>query len=354
MNERVSVIVPVRNGACTLGRCLEAIQRSTYPDFEVIVVDDASQDDSARIADGFPCRLVRLCSKGGPARSRNAGAAASTGSILFFTDADVALVPDAIERAVKRLRGNREWAAVMGSYTTETPQRNFVSRYKNYLHHYTHQRSVGEVGSFFTGCGAIRRSVFESCGGFNESIRTTALEDVELGYRLWRDGRRVFLDGEVQGVHLKRYSFRSLVLSDLLGRAAPYIRIMLEHRVFRPELSTCGRHALSLLLVWALPFAGVLAWRELGLAIAGLTLVGLLILILFLNRPFLAFLWRKAGPAFSVGGALMLGIGYVYSAIGAAIGAFSFFFSRLRGRRMDRQRSRRESRLRAEEATRSL
>ncbi len=70
----ISVVIPNRNGAATVGQCLEAAFASDYGRFEVVVVDDASEDASVEIIRAFPCRLVRLDRHGGVSRARNAGA----------------------------------------------------------------------------------------------------------------------------------------------------------------------------------------------------------------------------------------------------------------------------------------
>jgi len=66
----ISVIIPNRNGAATIGKCLAAALASRHDNFEVIVVDDGSEDDSGEVIKGFPCRLIRLAQHGGaPART---------------------------------------------------------------------------------------------------------------------------------------------------------------------------------------------------------------------------------------------------------------------------------------------
>jgi glycosyltransferase involved in cell wall biosynthesis len=103
MESLVSVIIPNRNGAATIGTCLAAAQASQHGNFEIIVVDDASEDDSVTIIERYPCKLVRLARHVGAARARNAGASHSRGRILFFTDADCLLQPDTLALAASAL-----------------------------------------------------------------------------------------------------------------------------------------------------------------------------------------------------------------------------------------------------------
>jgi len=84
---RVSVVVCTFNGARTLARCLEELERLDYPDFEVIVVDDGSTDDSAAIAGSHDCRLIST-ENHGLASARNTGMRAAGGEIVAYLDDD--------------------------------------------------------------------------------------------------------------------------------------------------------------------------------------------------------------------------------------------------------------------------
>ena len=95
----ISVIVPAHNAAGYLRHSLPALQRSTYPAFECIVVDDASTDDTAAVCQAFAVQRVGLTGAAhGPATARNRGAAVSRGDILLFLDADVVLRPETLSR----------------------------------------------------------------------------------------------------------------------------------------------------------------------------------------------------------------------------------------------------------------
>src|SRR5262245_13302207 len=91
---RVSVIVPVRDGAETIGTCLDALCALDYPErvHEVIVVDNRSTDRTRQIVAGYPVRLVEERAVQSSYAARNRGVVAATGDVLAFTDADC--VPD--------------------------------------------------------------------------------------------------------------------------------------------------------------------------------------------------------------------------------------------------------------------
>src|SRR5262245_64767568 len=90
---RVSVIVPVYNDPANLTECLSAFNTSPDPNCEIIVVDDASTDDTSVVATRMGVRVFRLAKNSGPAAARNYGAHYARGNILFFIDAAVVVSP---------------------------------------------------------------------------------------------------------------------------------------------------------------------------------------------------------------------------------------------------------------------
>ncbi|MGK2925348.1 MAG: glycosyltransferase family 2 protein [Lysobacterales bacterium] len=281
----VSVIVPVHNGGDDLVRCLEAISRSAWRPLECIVVDDASTEvHTAETAQRFGARLLRQPRQRGPAAARNAGAAAAAGDILFFTDADVVLHEDAIGRAAHELARSPGVAAAFGSYDANPGDASLISRYRNLYHHWNHQRGAEEASTFWSGCGAVRRQVFQAAGGFSESFARPSIEDIELGYRLRAAGHRIRLLKDMQGTHLKRWTLRNMVHTDIFLRGAPWVELLQRfpdvpadlNLGWRSRLATglTGLLVLTLLaLAWqrpgaTLPFAALLTACLLGAALA--------------------------------------------------------------------------------------
>jgi glycosyltransferase involved in cell wall biosynthesis len=319
---KVSVIVPAYNASKTLGTCLRSIFASNVKDFEVIVVDDHSTDDTHAIARSMPCKLIERSVNSGAAAARNAGAAAASAPILFFLDSDIALEPGSLQRVMTVFAEGPELAAIFGSYHAETPEENFFSQYKNLLHHFTHQTSSPEAKTFASGFGAVRADVFNSLGGFNPGQRF--LEDVEFGYRMHRAGYRILLDRQLQFTHYKRYTLASLIRSDFFGRAVPWTRLMLENRTYQNDLNTKVSNVASVpvsMLILTTPLA-LLSVRF--AAVVGLSILA----FVTLNHQLLKFLLHKKGWRFAVGGALMTWFAYLYSGLGALVGLAEFALSR--------------------------
>jgi GT2 family glycosyltransferase len=310
----ISVIVPARNAAATLGRCLAAVATSTRPPCEVLVVDDGSTDATAELAGRLGARVLRTDGGPlGPAAARNRGGESALSEILVFLDADVAVHPEALDRIARELSDHREVAAVFGSYDDDPPAPGLASRYKNLVHYYTHQASRPEASTFWAGCGAIRREVFLACKGFDEAYSTASIEDIELGVRLRAAGHRIRLCPDVQGTHLKHWSFVGLVRTDILHRAIPWSLLIRRHGSMPDDLNLARSSRVAALAAWAavvcLPVGLGSPWCLVGSVLA-------LVVVVACNAGLLALLARRGGPALLVVG---FGLHWLYLLYSSAV-----------------------------------
>jgi GT2 family glycosyltransferase len=310
---RISIIVPVYNNSRDLRECLSVLIASSRPDAEIIVVDDASTDDTPTVAAQMGVRVLRLAQNMGPSAARNYGARHAQGDILMFVDADVVVAPGAVSRIVKVLEDRPELAAVFGSYDAQPRAKGVISQYRNLLHHFVHQHGNSEASTFWAGCGAIRRSVFQELGGFDEKRFPRCIEDIELGYRLRRAGHRIFLDKALQGTHLKRWTLRSVIRTDICCRAVPWARLILESKNAPVDLNLKGGQRLSVALVGLASLCLLLAVFRPGLLVlCAVALLGVIIL----NRQLLAFFYRQRGMFFTTLCIPLHLLYYLYSGLG--------------------------------------
>lgn len=248
-NPRISVVIPVHNGGHDLEKCLAAVRASSYPVFECIVVDDASTDDMTQpVAEKFAARIIRLDEQCGPAQARNQGAAQASGEIIFFTDTDVLLYPDALAQAVTALQADTEVSAVFGSYDDQPGHNSFISQYRNLLHHWVHQTSSEEASTFWTGCGAIYREVFVKMGGFDSNYSRPSIEDIELGVRLRESGHRIRLNKAMLGKHMKHWKLWGMIRTDIFQRGVPWMLLILSKRWLPNDLNLSHKSRLATLL----------------------------------------------------------------------------------------------------------
>src|SRR5580704_13102365 len=131
----LSVVVPVRNGGRDFEHCLRRLRDSLLTDYELIVVDDGSTDDSAALARRAGAMVVRIPTPHGPAAARNLGARAARAPMVFFLDADVAVHPRTLGLAMARFEADPGLSALFGSYDETPAAPGIVSQYRNLLHH---------------------------------------------------------------------------------------------------------------------------------------------------------------------------------------------------------------------------
>ena len=310
----ISAIIPALNAAATIGRCLDAIASQATNDLEVIVVDDGSVDATAKIASYYNVRLLKLPRNAGPSAARNRGAEIARGPILFFLDADVALAPGAIVHA-REAMARDSVDAMIGSYDDEPAIESSVSRFKNLAHHYFHQRSGADTNTFWGACGLISREAFFAAGGFDE--HRDGIEDVELGYRLRARGVRIVLDPKLQVKHLKRWTLRSLVATDVRKRAIPWTLLWLQGNKlpsdlnFAPDQRTAAALAIALLVLTSAALLDSLIW---------IAVAALLVVAIWVNRSLYRLLFDKGGLWFAAQGFLLQQFYYLYSAFAVCAG----------------------------------
>lgn len=255
---RVSVVIPVRNDPVHLAACLEALCQTQQAGYEVIVVDDASTDHTPEVARRARARILRLERQSGPAAARNRGAAAARGEIVVFIDADVCVTPQTLAQFIAVFDEHPDVSAAFGSYDTRPAERRLISQYKNLLHHFVHQQGDPQASTFWSGCGAVRRAVFLQLGGFSAHYGRPCIEDIELGLRLRAAGHRILLDRNIQVTHLKRWTLRGLIKTDVFDRAVPWTQLILRERSAPNDLNlkSSQRASGALCCLAALAFAG--------------------------------------------------------------------------------------------------
>jgi len=317
MTHSISIIVPAHEDGEFLRRCLAGIASMSPQAAEVILVEDGAGDSTRSLARKFGYRWLNNPSGRGPARARNLGASHAEGDLLFFIDSDVIVRPDASAQVQRVFTDDPELRAVIGSYDDEPAAGNFTSQYKNLFHHYIHQHSEEAASTFWGACGAIDRKVFLDIGGFDEHYRRPCIEDIEFGSRLTRAGFRIRLCKALQCKHLKRWSFASLLKTDLLDRAVPWTELILRDHKLINDLNLRPSSRISVVLLFA--SLGLLAAGFWKLESAAIGLI-LLLAVLAINLPVYQFFFAKRGLWFMIKAVLWHCIYYLCCGLGFALG----------------------------------
>ena len=186
----VSVVVCAYNAADTLDDCLTSLEALTYPNTEVIVVNDGSRDGTVTIASRHPdVRIIHL-PNGGLSAARNAGLAATSGEIVAFTDADCRVDPDWLTYLVQPLLVSDVVGA--GGPSVVPPDDPWVAQcVARAPGNPTHVMLDDRTAEHVPGCNmAFRRNALLSIDGFNP-VYLRAGDDVDICWRLQAGGLRI-------------------------------------------------------------------------------------------------------------------------------------------------------------------
>ncbi|MCL7487231.1 MAG: glycosyltransferase [Desulfobulbaceae bacterium] len=327
MRCRISVIIPNRNGAKTIGLCLDALCRSVHDAFEIIVVDDCSSDASVSIIRGFPCRLIRLEQHLGTAAARNTGARHSRGDLLFFIDADCLVKKDTLLRAEKMAA---EWgpeSVIGGTYTCLPHDQTFYSVFQSVFIHFFEVKKGADCDYIAGHAMVISRETFRRSRGFAHNF-LPLIEDVEFSHRLREMGYRLVMDQELQVRHVFQYRFLRDSLHNGYRKSEYWTMYSLGNKDLLADSGTASHElkctvlalvAILILMVGDLYAPGV---------VAKFLLVATVIVITFLNRGLFALFYRTGGPFFALRASLYYMLLYPFAvAAGALTGMLRYMLS---------------------------
>lgn len=320
----ISVITPVYNGGYPFVCCLLAMSQTQFKDWELIVVDDGSTDESAAIARKFGAKVYQTSGREGPGSARNLGATKATGEYLCFIDADCEVVQDAIASLAQTLQSRSEIDVLFGSYDDAPKATNLVAQYKNLMHHYVHQQGNEDASTFWAGFGVVRRSVFLEIKGFDvERYPRPSIEDIDLGYRLKQAGYKIYLAKDLQVKHHKAWKIFGLVKTDIFDRGIPWTKLLLSNKENRindlnldtnSRLSVVATYSLILCLIAAI-FNGVALIPSLLLSV----------LLLYWNWDVYQFFYQKRGLIFALKVIPLHWLYYLYGGLAFVLGTLAYW-----------------------------
>lgn len=200
---KISAVIPTYNSASTLKECLKSIQKQTYEQIEVIVVDNYSEDETAEIAKKFGARLISR--KAGRAEARNIGIRNAKGKIIFSIDSDMRLREDVVEEGVKKIEEGYD-AVIVPEVSIGEGFWTGVKWLKKWLH-------LGDL--LYESPRIFRREVLEEVGFFDPSL--VDAEEYDLHLRIREEGFQI---GYISAIieHIEGY----LTLSEWLQEKYRY------------------------------------------------------------------------------------------------------------------------------------
>ncbi|MDO8283025.1 MAG: glycosyltransferase [Thermodesulfovibrionia bacterium] len=293
----ISIVIPNYNMAGTIGICLEAALASEYDDFEVIVVDDNSSDNSVDIIKEFPCRLICLYENAGASKARNIGAQNSTGDIIFFTDADCLLQKDTLS-AARRIISKEGDIVLGGTYTVEPFDKDFFSRFQSVSINYSETKNTADPDYIATHAMAIHSRTFKESNGFPEDF-LPMLEDVEFSHRMKGAGKRLVMNPDIKVQHVFNFSF-SRSLKNAFKKSRYWIIYSLSNKDLTAD-SGCASselkfNVLSFFVTLLLLASWAVFQQPLSLYLIPLTLT----LNIALSRKLIMAFYRENGTVFAI------------------------------------------------------
>lgn len=184
MNEGVSVVICVRNEENYVKACINSILCQSFSEFELIIIDDQSSDNTANIVDAFNDRRIKYFrneKRLGISASRNKGLKKASGEYIFFTDGDCTISENWIEEGMKYFKNN-SCVAVEGAIYYVA--RDYQPTFSDYVMENKHGNK------FMTGSIAYKKKVIQAVGGFDEELRY--FEDRDIAFKIMRLGEICF------------------------------------------------------------------------------------------------------------------------------------------------------------------
>jgi len=227
---KVSVIVCSYNGGKTLDRCLESLKLLDYPDYEVILVDDGSKDNTPEIAAKHPWIVTIRQENKGLSFARNVGGYAATGEVIAYTDSDCMADPDWLYFLVGTLISG-DYAGV-GGPNISPPAENWIQACVSAAPGGpSHVLLTDVVAEHIPGCNmAFFKWAFEKVGGFDPEYRKAG-DDVDFCWRLQQEGQIIAFSPSAIVWHYRRFTLDAFrKQQDGYGEAESLLRF--KHLVF--------------------------------------------------------------------------------------------------------------------------
>ncbi|MDD5677766.1 MAG: glycosyltransferase [Kiritimatiellae bacterium] len=285
-SDTVSIIVPVHNGAATIGRCLDSLFNQDCPVLEIIVVDDGSTDGTPDLVKS-PATLVRSGGQKGAGAARNAGARAARGDVLMFTDADVAVPRNWVRRALETMQAH---GVDCGGGGYAGPLKEvFMQQFAFEELAFRRRHIGGYVATLVSNNLLCRAALFREAGGFPEHYRAASSEDMEFSWKVSRT-HKLWWDRD-NGVYHDFAGTLSRYLKQQFGFARDAVPMLLKTSGLMKGKTHHGRLIyVETFLTLAAVMSGLVGYAgAMGLMFGGVLLV---------NLPFLVFIAAKRGPVF--------------------------------------------------------
>jgi len=294
-------VIPNYNSRKTIAKTIGSLEKQTFRDFDVTIVDDKSKDNSVSLVKELikgkkKYKLEELPENKGVANARNAGAQKSSGRIILFTDSDVILKTDTVQRVAEFFQKNKNVDAIVGLLDKKSSFRNLASEHFNLRVYYNLTKLPKYINIIYTSICAVRREQFENVEGFNTKMKSEfGLEDAELGFRLSESGFKIVFDKNLSVFHYKHIGFFGLLKNDY-RRSKSRIKLMFRKKMTKSIIG--GKRFIStptnqIYSALVMPFIWLSVLISIFSVISLIVTGALLILFLSFNLDYLYFVSKE-------------------------------------------------------------
>ncbi len=272
-NPTFAILIPAHNEAADIRRTLDSALAVRPANRQIVVIDDASTDNTPQIVEGYAdrgVRLVRMPANHGVAAARNEGLRATDAGVVVILNADVILPPDIIERLQPHYANGADFVVV------DSRPQNMGSVFARYVesYHHIHYRANPAPGNYDWSEGwSCRRQAALAVGGFPEEFRGASGEDAIFVQRLLEYGGRRVYDPNIVVTHYVPDTLKEFWKQRLgRGRGIAYRRFGYEKvtprllpmlRAWAGALLWLGTIILPLSEAWRLAGASPKGWCDL-------------------------------------------------------------------------------------------
>ncbi len=254
--KKVSIIVPTYNRPKETEAAIKSLLKLDYPDFEIIVVDDASTDNTASVLARFgkKIRVIRRKKNGGPAAARNDGLRAAKGEFIAFTDSDCTVSKNWIKTLVKFIETKTENVAGVCGTIYPPKDANELMRLIYFMPQMDGNTLLADklkkpfsVSNISCNNALWRKNVIKKMNGFDESFfraYRVVPEDSELCYRTLKDGHVFYMYPGAEVYHHFRPTFTEFLKQSYRAGRGGGVVMFKQNQWFGPS---------TLLLIYAFP-----------------------------------------------------------------------------------------------------
>jgi glycosyltransferase involved in cell wall biosynthesis len=311
MNYKISIIVPFfykekkligvdtpNFDLLSFNKCLSAIFKLKYKNYEVILVSDNSSQSSIELTKKYPCKLVKLKNNNGAANARNQGAKLASGQILVFLDSDVEIKDNSLT-IINNYNNIKNNEGILQGVYSHKPNYNSMTQYVHSYqcyHVFFETKKKKYTETLCTCFVAIKKKYFFKVKGFNSNFSGAETEDLDLGYRLMAKNHKIQLEKKLRTIHHTNYGILYFI-KKIVSRHTSEMKMYLRNKKDIIKRTQQLSHTPVLLSIILIAIKTLIIFGNFFYKIPNFNEIFITLILLFIltNIKFLKFLLNSKG-----------------------------------------------------------